>query len=240
MSSVPDRKSEMEAMIIQYLPLVRRIADRINVGHSADFDKEDLISVGVLGLIDAIKRFDASKGVPFQTYAKWRINGAILDECRKSSRISRDMLKKSKEISAARSKLRQELQREPDDDELCKFLSISPYQLYKVESSIHLLSQYSLEAILFSGEDDELRLSDAISDTNMLTPEEEALIRERRELLKKVIEKLTEKERLVLNLYYKEELTLKEIGEILNVTVSRVSQIHGRVLARLRELLDTM
>lgn len=240
MSTVPDYKSEMEAMIIQYLPLVRRIAERINIGYSSDYEKEDLISVGVLGLIDAISRYDASKGVPFQTYAKWRISGAILDERRKNSRISRDMLKKSKEINAARSKLRQELQREPDDAELCRYLSINRYQLYKIESSVHLMSQYSLEEILFSGDDGEFRFSDTISDTNMPTPEEETLIMERRELLKKAIEKLTDKEQLVLNLYYKEELTLKEIGEILNVTVSRVSQIHGRILTRLRELLDTM
>lgn len=228
-----------EEMIVQYLPLVRKIADQIGVKNKHEFDRDDLISIGVLGLMDAINRFDSTKNIPFIHYAKWRIRGTIIDELRKNGKVSRDRMKKLKSVNEARNDLQQKLLREPKEEEICEYLKITPQELYEREDTIHYLSQYSLEDVFFSGEEREFNLIDIIEDTNTRTPEERILDRERKESLASAIEKLPQRDQIVLNLYYKEELTLKEIGEILKISLSRVSQIHGKILLKLRDLLKT-
>ncbi len=236
MNVVYEQKQELEDIIIQHLPMIKRIVDQTNLKHT-EYDKEDMIQIGVLGLIEAFKRFDSEKGVPFQHYAKWRVKGSIIDELRKNGRVSRDKMNKIKLYYQASTDLQQQLLREPTQDEVCSALSISRQELYEIEESIHQLSLYSLEDVLFAGQDGEFELKDVIEDKDAQLPDEKILEEESKERLAKAIERLTEREQLVLSLYYKEELTLKEIAGILGVTLSRVSQIHGKILTRLRGLL---
>lgn len=235
-----DAKSSSEEMITEYLPLVKQIVDQMNVKNKHEFDRDDLISIGVLGLIDAINRYDYEKNTPFSYYAKWRIRGTIIDELRKNGKVSRDRIKKLKILNQARNELQQKLLREPSNKEICEYLLITPQELYEIEDAIHYLSQYSLEEVLFVGDEREFQLIDVIEDTKIQSPEEEFLKGEKEERLVNAIEKLNKREQTILNLYYKEELTLKEIGEILNISLSRVSQIHGRILLKLRKLLKSI
>ncbi len=233
-------KPSTEEMVDQYLPLVRQIVDQMNVKNKHEFDRDDLISIGIIGLMDAIQKFDFEKNVPFVHYAKWRIRGAIIDELRRNGRVSRDKIKKLKMVNEARNQLQQSLLREPRDEEICELLKISLQELYEIENTIHHLSQYSLEEILFVGDEREFQLMDIIEDTKVLSPEEDYIQRERESRLAEAIERLSEREKIILNLYYKEELTLKEIGGLLDISLSRVSQIHGKILLKLRELLKTI
>lgn len=237
MSFVSESKKEIDATIYKYLPLVKRIVDRMDTGYSQDYDKEDLVSIGVIGLIEAVNRYDSSKGVPFEHFAKWRISGAILDELRKNGPISRTKLSKIKEVNNARNILRQRLMREPKDAEVCSYLSISPDDLFEIENNAHLMAQFSLEDVLFSGDDGDIRLFEVIEDREAVAPDKDLLERERKKELMAAIEKLSDRERLILSLYYNEDLTLREIGDLLEITVSRVSQIHGRILMKLRQFL---
>ena len=239
MNTTYEQKSELEEMIVQYLPMIQKIVDQISLSHTM-YEKEDMVHFGVLGLIDAFRRFDKGKGVPFPYYAKWRIRGSIIDEMRKNGRVSRDKMKKIKQFYQTQNDLRQQLMREPSDEEIRAALSISRQEFYEIEDSIHYLSQYSLEEVLFAGEDGEFERMEIIEDKSIPTPEEAILKKERTERLEKAVDQLAEREKLILNLYYKEELTLKEIAEILGVSLSRISQIHGKTLLKLRGYLEAM
>lgn len=233
-----DTKCSSEEMIVEHLPLVKQIVDQMNVKNKHEFDRDDLVSIGVLGLIDAINRYDHEKKIPFSYYAKWRIRGTIIDELRKNGRVSRDRIKRLRLLNEARNELQQKLLREPSNKEICEHLLITPKELYEIEDVIHYLSQYSLDEVLFAGEEREFQLIDIIEDKKIKSPEDEFIQREKEERLVEAIEKLNIREQIILNLYYNEELTLKEIGEILNISLSRVSQIHGRILLKLRKLLS--
>jgi RNA polymerase sigma factor for flagellar operon FliA len=239
MNAAYEHKLELEEVIVRYLPLIKKIVDQVNLTHT-QYEKEDMIHIGVLGLIDAFQRYDSGKGIPFQHYAKWRIRGSIIDEMRKSGKVSRDKMKKIKQFYQAQNDLRQQLMREPSDEEICRVLSIARQELYDIEENIHYLSQYSLEEVLFSGDEGEFERIDVLEDKRIQTPEEELLEKERKERLAEAVEKLPERERLILALYYKEELTLKEIAGVLGVSLSRVSQIHGKTLLKLRGYLKAM
>ena len=235
-----DCKSSQDEMVSKYLPLVNQIVDQMNIRNRQEFDRDDLVSIGVLGLIDAIHRYDYEENTSFGYYAKWRIRGTIIDELRRNGRVSRDRINKLKLLNHARNELQQKLLREPSNQEICKYLCISLQEFCKIEGAVHDLAQYSLEELLFSGEEREFQLMDIIEDTKIQSPEEEVLQGEKEERLMQAIEKLNEREQIILNLYYKEELTLKEIGEILKISLSRVSQIHGRILLKLRRLLKSI
>jgi RNA polymerase sigma factor for flagellar operon FliA len=127
--------------------------------------------------------------------------------------------------------------REPKDAEVCSYLSISPDDLFEIENNAHLMAQFSLEDVLFSGDDGDIRLFEVIEDREAIAPDKDLLERERKKELMAAIEKLSDRERLILSLYYNEDLTLREIGDLLEITVSRVSQIHGRILMKLRQFL---
>ena len=238
-NAVYEQQPDLEKTIQKYLPLISKIVDQISLSHR-QYEKEDMIHTGVLGLIDAFQRFDSQKGIPFQHYAKWRIKGTIIDEMRKNGRVSRDKMKKIKQYYQTQNDLRQQLMREPTDEEICGALSISRQELYEIEDNIHYLSQYSLEDILFSGEGGEYERIEILEDQNTQTPEERLLEKERKEKLVEAMGQLTEREQLILNLYYKEEMTLKEIAEVLGVSLSRVSQIHGKILLKLRSCLKML
>jgi len=229
-----------EEKIITYLPLVKYIAGRIAIGKMSPVDLDDLISFGVIGLIDAIDRFDPEKGVKFETYASLRIKGAIIDELRKLSWIPRSALGKITKLNEVKDDLKEKLGREPNSSELAAGLSLSINDLRKIENYVNYLSVVSLEEIIFKSDEDEIFLGDTIEDEKSPRPESVLEEKEKLQMLKKSIEMLDEKDRLLLNLYYYEKLTLKEIGHVLNISESRVSQLHSRAILRLRNILKKL
>ena len=221
-------------MVLKYIPLVTRIVGRIDTG-GGDMDKDDLFSVGVIGLIDAVKKFDAGKSVPFEAYATLRIKGTIIDEMRKSGRVSRDRIVKLNRYYSAKEKLEQQLMRSPDERMICDEMGISEKELYKIHETVHYLSKVSFETTLFQKDGGEIQLADILKDDSTDSPEEDYIKNERKKLLNCAIEKLGEREKTILNLYYVEELTLREIAYAMDISIPRVSQIHGKILLKLRE-----
>ena len=221
-------------MVLKYIPLVTRIAGRIDSG-DGEMDRDDLFSVGVIGLIDAVKKFDAGKSVPFEAYATLRIKGTIIDEMRKSGRVSRDRIVKLNRYYSAKEKLEHQLMRSPDERMICDEMGISEKELYKIHETVHYLSKVSFETTLFQKDGGEIQLADILKDDSTDSPEEDYIKNERKKLLNSAIEKLGEREKTILNLYYVEELTLKEIAYAMDISIPRVSQIHGKILLKLRE-----
>lgn len=228
--------SNQEDLIIKYLPLVKGIVSRID-SKSHDFDFDDLVSIGVIGLMDALKKYDHKKKVPFEAYASFRIRGAVLDELRKAGPVSRDRIDKLNQYYMAKEKLENNLMRTPSETEICEELDIDERQLLKLHETVHYLSGVSLESIVFSSEGKDTELIDVLEDKGSMSPEEHLMDRERKKMLIKAIDQLEDREKTLLNLYYVEELSMKEIGYILDISIPRVSQIHGRTLLKLKNLV---
>jgi RNA polymerase sigma factor, FliA/WhiG family/RNA polymerase sigma factor, sigma-70 family len=223
-------------LIIKYIPLVNRIVSRIEINDNA-LDYEDLVSVGIIGLMDAIEKFDSSKNVPFEAYAAIRIRGAVIDELRKSGKVSRDRIYKLNEYYAAKEKLEQELNRTPEEQEIIKELNVEAKELSKIYETFHYLSNVSLESVIYTKSGEEYNFMDTLKDEKEKSPEETYIDKERKKELKAAIEKLDEREQLILSLYYVEELTLKEISYVLDISIARVSQIHGKILSKLNSYI---
>ncbi|HCE13361.1 MAG TPA: FliA/WhiG family RNA polymerase sigma factor [Enterococcus sp.] len=228
---------DREAEIIKYLPLVERVVQRLSI-KTADYEQGDLYNIGVIGLMDALHKFDASKKVPFESYAAIRIKGAIIDEVRKHAKISRYKMAAVNQFYQARQELEQQYKREATDAEISKKLGINRSQLADIYESLHFLASVSLEDTLFAYQEEGLTLKDMISDQDAEHVEDTLVKAEQKVALVACIKRLGEREQLVLSLYYTEELTLKEIAEILEVSVPRVSQIHGKTIAKLRGLIE--
>ncbi|WP_269924196.1 sigma-70 family RNA polymerase sigma factor [Enterococcus innesii] len=227
---------DREAEIIKYLPLVERVVQRLSI-KTADYESGDLYNIGVIGLMDALRKFDPSKKVPFESYAAIRIKGAIIDEVRKHAKISRYKMAAVNQFYQARQELEQRLKREATDTEICKQLGINQSQLADIYESLHYLASVSLEDTLFAYQEEGMTLKDMVRDPAE-NVEETLVAEEKRTALVACIKKLGEREQLILSLYYTEELTLKEIAEILEVSIPRVSQIHGKTIAKLRTLIE--
>lgn len=228
--------SEQEDLIIKHLPLVKRLVSRMDSGYSYDLD--DLVSIGVIGLMDAIKKFDKDKNVPFEAYATLRIRGAVLDELRRAGPVSRDRISKLNQYYEAKEDLEKRNLRSPHEDEIIEELGIDSKELSKIHETVHCLSNVSLESTIFSSDGSDIYLRDIIEDNNVETPEDRLLKNERKAMLIDAIGILDEREQTILNLYYVEELTLKEIAYILDISTPRVSQIHGKILIKLRGMLE--
>jgi len=228
--------SEQKNLIIKYLPLVKRVVGRIDAKDS-EFDQDDLISVGVIGLMDALKKYDHTKKVPFEAYATLRIKGTVIDELRKSGRVSRDRIAKLNQYYLAKEDLEKSLGRTPDESEICKELAIGERELYKLHETVHYLSRISLESAVFSERGNEVQLIDMIEDQHIASPEERLIKNEEKSIVDCAINELKDREKIILNLYYVEELSLKEIAYILDISIPRVSQIHGKILIKLRGLI---
>lgn len=231
---------EREEMIIKYLPYVKYIASRLVSGKPPGVEYEDLISFGILGLIDAIERFDPSKGLKFETYATLRIRGSIIDELRKISWIPKSAFSKLASLNHAREELELRLNREPTDQELSSYTGMSIDELRNVETYINYVSVISLEEVLFNSDEEDFQFKSIIKDGTSPQPDKIIEENEKYKMIKQAIDMLPEKDRIILNLYYYEKLTLKEIGRILNISESRVSQLHGRAIIRLRENLKKL
>jgi RNA polymerase sigma factor FliA len=228
-----------EQIVMKYIPLVKYIASRVIVGKSRYIEYEDLVSYGMLGLMDAINKFDESKGMKFSSYASIRVKGAMIDELRKNSPISKGAMDKLNKYNEVMENLQKKLLREPTVEEIAKDLNMTLEEVSEIEGYINYISVVSLEDMIFS-EDDEMPLMGTIKDNNSPSPEKMLEEKEQLEYLAKALENMNEKDRTVLSLYYYEGLTLKEIGKVLEVSESRVCQLHSRAIVHLRKELKRL
>ena len=224
-----------DQLITEYLPYVKRIVHRIAVHLPSTIDIDDLMNVGVIGLIQAVDRYDPSRDNKFMTYAVFRIKGAVLSELRSRDFLSRSNRRKIRDLENACLKLEQKLGREVDDEEVAEELGIAVEQVYRTKQ-MSSISFISFEELGFSSRDEKEKLLSYLidNDDNALTL---TRLKELKEAVARAIEQLPEKEKLVISLYYLEELTMKETGKVLNITESRVSQIHSQAILRLRAKL---
>lgn len=223
-----------ERLILQYAPLVKYVAGRVAVGLPANVDHADLVSYGIIGLIDAIERFDISRNLKFETYAISRIRGQIIDELRAIDWIPRSVRAKAREVERAIGSLESSLHRPPTDGELSQELGISVDDLSTLLSQINLVSVVALDELMSPAEGERTSLIETIEDERAPDPVMAFEGEEMREILSQTITLLPERERLVVTLYYFEGLTLNEIGGVLGVTESRVCQIHTKAVLDLR------
>ena len=222
-----------EQIVTKYIPLVKYIASRVIVGKSRYIEYEDLVSYGMIGLMDAINKFDESRGIKFSTYSSIRIKGAIIDELRRNSPISKGAMDKLNNYNVEVESLQKKLLREPTDDEIAKGLNITLEEISVIEGYINYISVISLEDMIFS-EDDDMPLMGTIQDDKSPSPENMLEKKEELEYLVKALDNLNDKDRTVLSLYYYEGLNLKEIGKVLEVSESIVCQLHSRAIVHLR------
>jgi RNA polymerase sigma factor for flagellar operon FliA len=230
--------SQREDLILKFAPLIKLIVNRIALRLPPHVDSEDLINSGVIGLMDAIEKYDPTKGTSFKTYAEFRIKGAILDELRTLDWFPRSIRQKVNRLESAYANLERQLGRAATDEEVAAALNVDLDEFYEIlgqASAVSLVSLYdtgredgeerSLLECINSGGDDPARLLES---------------QEVYEIVGQAIERLPEKERIVVSLYYYDELTMKEIGQVLSLTESRVSQIHTKAVLRLRAKLRNL
>ena len=229
-------KKRRDELIIKYAPLVKNIVERIALKLPNYVNKDDLIDVGIIGLISALKKFDETRNVSFETYATFRIRGAILDELRSRDRIPRSARNKATKLEEAFVALQGKLRRYPTDEEMSNFLDISLNKYYKLldeARGVCILSTDNLSPN-YCEKHGTYDISEKIDKNN---PFYIIAHNEVKDILKNAIDSLSKKEKLVLSLYYYEELTLKEIGIVMELTESRICQIHSQAILKLRATL---
>jgi RNA polymerase sigma factor for flagellar operon FliA len=219
-----------EELILKYAPLVKRIAERMAMRLPPHISGEELIGPGILGLFDAIEKFDSTKGIQFRTYANLRIKGAILDELRKMDWISRSVRRNINQIEEVIRALELKLDRAPRDDEIAEEMGLDVDSYYRIISRSCGVNLLSLDELMLDGSTP--KLSKQVADAP--SPLDELKIKEIKAVISKALSTLSKKEQLVMSLYYFEELTLKEIAGVLDLTESRISQIHSKAILRLR------
>ncbi|WHH58962.1 FliA/WhiG family RNA polymerase sigma factor [Petroclostridium sp. X23] len=224
-----------EKLILEYSPLVKYVAGRLSIYFGNNVDYEDLLSYGVFGLIDAIDKFDVSKGVKFETYASLRIRGAIIDNVRKLDWVPRTLRQKNKEFEKVMVQLENELGRSPDDQEIADRLGIDLDEFHKTMSDLNISHLISLDEYM----EQNYEMSVEVANTSQYgNPDNYTQFNEIKAILADTIDKLPEKEKIVITLYYFEELTLKEISAIMKVSESRISQLHSKAVGRLSVKLN--
>ncbi len=228
-----------QELLIEYLPLVNQVANRLSVSLPSMVDRDDLVSYGRIGLLDALKKFDYSRGLKFETYAMWRIKGAMIDGLRSADWIPRSVRDKSKKIEEAYMTLEQQLQRSVTDEEVCRYLGMTIEEFHKaVQETAITSSVMSLDEPIYD-EDDQKNVRHAlVIDESSENPEQRVEESHLKKVLIKVIDRLPEKERTVISLSYYEDLSMTEIAEIMGLSTSRISQLHSKALYRLRAAMD--
>ena len=227
-----------DRLILQYAPLVKYVAGRVAVGLPQNVDQSDLVSYGMFGLLDAIEKFDLDRGYKFETYAISRIKGAILDELRAVDWVPRSVRSRAREIERAFTQLEGRLHRTPTDDELVTQLGWTAEQFQSALGQISFAGVVALDEMLSAGGErgEAITLGDTIADAGA-GPTAVYEVEEMRQLLAQEINRMPEREKVVLTLYYYENLTLADIGEVLGVTESRVCQVHTKAMIQLRSRL---
>lgn len=253
-STGPERRSDADALwrsykrardggvrqelILRYAHLVKYVAGRVAVALPPSVEFDDLLGYGTLGLMDAVEKYDPSRGVKFETYALSRIRGAIIDGLRAMDWVPRSVRQKARDIEETMRRLERELGRSATDQEIAAALGLSLRQFGDLLAEVAGTTLTSLDELWRPEEDaDELPLRDRVEDSRVLDPQAAYEDQELREELSQAIAGLSERERLVIALYYYEGLTLKEIGRVLEVTEARVCQIHSKAILRLRARL---
>ena len=229
-----------DRLILTYAPLVKFVAGRLGASLPSHVDEQDLVSYGLLGLIGAIERYDPDREIKFETYAIMRIKGAIIDELRSLDWVPRSVRSRAREIERAMLELENRLKRPPTDEEVATEIGIT---VDEFQDSLTAISRSSVAALdelwqINTGGGDTVSLIDTIEDPHVDDPSKAMSQTEVREALADAIQRLPEREKLVITLYYYEELTLREIGEVLSVTESRVSQLHTKAILRLKVRLQ--
>lgn len=221
---------ERDAHIMSHLPLVHSVAEKIAAYLPPSVDRDDLFHAGVIGLMDAIDRFDHSRETAFSTYAVLRIRGAIIDELRARDWVPRSTRTRARDYQSAVNELHQKLGRLPNDDELATQLGVSIGELPDIERSAHLSSQVSIDSPVGDG----ATLGDFLDGGHSERPTLRMELADQRKVLLEILESLKEQERLIIKLYYFENMLMKDIAQIIGVTESRVCQIHSRLMSLLR------
>ncbi len=222
-----------DALIMKYASFVKYVAGRIAVNLPSNVEFDDLVSYGILGLIDAIDKYDPERKVKFKTYAKTRIRGAIFDELRVLDWTPRSIRQKARKLEKAYAKLEGKLGRDATDEEIAEFLKIDISELHKLFDETKKSLLLSLDEIFYDDEEGSSRF-DFVENQKSDNPQAKIEEAEAKRILADAIGKLSERERMVITLYYYEDLTSKEIGKILGVSDSRVSQLHTKAILRLR------
>lgn len=227
--------SSRDKLILEYAPLIKYIAQKIAARLPANIELDDLISSGVIGLMDAIDKYDSGRDNKFKTYAEFRIRGAILDELRAQDWVPRSVREKAKQLERCYSRIEQEKGRQATDEEVCEQLGISTDEFHDMLNQVRSVSLLSYDDVSnFSKQDKRALHGYGDSGTRSATPFSEVNLAHFKKLIADNINDLPEKQRLVLSLYYYEDLNLKEIGRVLDVTESRVSQLHTQAILRLK------
>ncbi len=231
-----------ERLVVAYSPMVKFVAGRLGAGLPSHVEDADLISYGLVGLIGAIERFEPERGIKFETFAMTRIRGAIIDELRSLDWVPRSVRSRAREIEVTQAKLEHELQRAPSEAELAAKLNMSEEELQTSLLEIANSSVYALDELwtVSDSSGDQVSLLDTIADEGAADPQEALDSSEVKDRLTEAIASLPEREQLVVALYYYENLTLREIGEVLGVTESRVSQLHTKAVMRLKSHLQAV
>lgn len=224
-----------DELIVHYAPLVRFVVSRLGIPPTSMLEAEDLVSYGTIGLINAVDRYDPERGVRFEAFATARIRGAVIDQLRALNWLPRSAVSRVKQVETALAALEQRLGRPAKEDEAARELGVTSerYRQMLVEAGLSVLS---LDAPLsMFGQDDEMMtLGDMIEDSTTLSPTDATEKKELLTMLSSAIDRLPERERILLSLYYTEELTMKEISKVMDVSESRVCQLHTQALVRLR------
>ena len=230
-----------EEVIEKYSPMIKYVANRIAMRLPPHVEVDDLISVGVLGLMDAISKYDPTRGAKFKTYAEFRVRGASLDELRSMDWVPRSIRQKASNVDAVVQKLRAKLKRNPEDEEVAKEMELSLDQFYDTVNETKSMPVFSLEDLGIAKETGEQQsLLDCLAGKADADPQTQVRLSELKGIIATAIDTLPEKERLMVSLYYYEELTMKEIGVVLDITESRVSQIHSKAVYHLRTKLKSI
>jgi len=231
-----DRRTK-EKLILEYAPLIKFIAQKIAVRLPSNIEFDDLVSSGVIGLMDAIDKYDPTRDNKFKTYAEFRIRGAILDELRAQDWVPRSVREKAKQLERVHVRLEQRFGRMPTEDEITGELQISKEMYFDLLNQVKSVSILSLDEAGSFNTSDRKSILSLLESCKIPSPVTQLNMKAVKDLITKAIESLPEKQRLVLSLYYYEDLNLKEIGEVLEVTESRVSQLHTQAILWLRRKL---
>ena len=231
-----ENKKVRDKLIVQYIYLARYVVGRIKVNLPPSFSFEDIVSFGIEGLIDAIEKYHPDRGAKFESYALMRIRGTIIDKIRSSDFLPRTLRRKIKEIKIATERLKQQIGRAPTTKEIADVMGLSEEKITEIMSSdVSINSIYDKKG---TGEDS-VEIIDTIEDDKSSRPEEEMENKDAKKELEKALKKLPERERTLLVFYYHETMTLKEIGEAINVSESRVCQLHAQAIMKLRNILSS-
>lgn len=230
------KESRRNETVMQYMPLVHKVVHGLKI-NNRDYEHDDLVNIGVIGLMNAIEKYNESLNVPFINYAYMRIKGAIIDEIRKTSRVSRHKIKAVNAYYDAISSLQQTLLRTPTEKEIMAEMAVDMAELKKIYETVHQLADVSLDDILFEDSTSDTSMQAVLTDQDAVSTADQLIKKEQLHSMEKAVKNLTEREQQILQLIYFEELSMKEVGYIYDISTPRVSQLHGKALLKLREAL---